>query len=279
MFDLQTDIDKASQKDTDKKSNPENSYQAIFNNLVKEQLLQNYHNKSGCFGCAVDHSFKVPFEDRIIFEVDCKGIQGTHFCEKNETINYQLFIGDQVLIECGDGIDLAIIKDVDESVKIKRQKLGLHGESLPKIIRKVSKKEIEKISQLIEDEKQARILFKEKANKLKLEMKLVDTHYQFDRKKLYFFYTAENRIDFRELARDLASVYRTRIELRQIGLRDEAKRIGGIGSCGREYCCNTFLSSSKNNGSFHVDGNGQNKFNGPCNKAKCCSGFEGPCKN
>ena len=109
-------------------------------------------------------------------------------------------------------------------------------------------------------------------------MKLVDVHYQFDRKKLYFYYTADGRIDFRQLVKELANEFRTRIELRQIGVRDEAKLIGGVGSCGREYCCTSFISSFKkittqvahdqNLTSFLA------KHSGPCGKLKCCLSFE-----
>jgi cell fate regulator YaaT (PSP1 superfamily) len=109
-------------------------------------------------------------------------------------------------------------------------------------------------------------------------MKLVDVHYQFDKKKLYFFYTTDGRVDFRELAKSLASEFRTRIELRQMGVRDEAKRIGGLGSCGREYCCSSFLNNFKKittqvanqqNTSSNIS-----KLSGPCGKLKCCLCFE-----
>lgn len=76
-------------------------------------------------------------------------------------------------------------------------------------------------------------------------MKLVDIHFQFDRKKLYFFYTSEGRVDFRELAKKLAASFKTKIELRQMGVRDEAKRKGGLATCGREFCCTTFINRLK----------------------------------
>jgi cell fate regulator YaaT (PSP1 superfamily) len=109
-------------------------------------------------------------------------------------------------------------------------------------------------------------------------MKLVDIHFQFDRKKLFFFYTADGRVDFRELAKRLASKFKTRIELRQIGVRDEAKRIGGLATCGREFCCTSFMNNFKrittdialeNNISTSIS-----KYTGPCGKLKCCLSFE-----
>ena len=113
----------------------------------------------------------------------------------------------------------------------------MYGEHLPKIMRKVNDEDLIVQRKNQEDEEKAKESFKVKSLKYNLVMKLVDVHFQFDRNKLFFFYTADGRIDFRELAKDLASEFKTRIELRQIGVRDEAKRIGGIGVCGRVFCC------------------------------------------
>ncbi|MBN1967798.1 MAG: hypothetical protein JXR48_02245 [Candidatus Delongbacteria bacterium] len=111
-----------------------------------------------------------------------------------------------------------------------------------------------------------------------LIMKFLDIEYKFDRKKLVFFFTADGRVDFRELVKTLASEYRTRIELRQIGARDEAKRIGGIGLCGRETCCTSFLRSfSPINVSMARDQNlliKPEKFSGLCGKLMCCLKYE-----
>ncbi|MBN2571533.1 MAG: hypothetical protein JXA68_05345 [Ignavibacteriales bacterium] len=151
-------------------------------------------------------------------------------------------------------------------------------EKLPIARRKVTTEDMEKFNQTIEDEKKAKRTFIEKVNKYELDMKLINVHYQFDRKKLFFFYTADGRVDFRELAKDLALEFRTRIELRQIGVRDEAKRIGGIGTCGREYCCSSYLSNFKKitiklasdqNISSNIS-----KLSGPCGKLKCCLSYE-----
>jgi cell fate regulator YaaT (PSP1 superfamily) len=90
-------------------------------------------------------------------------------------------------------------------------------------------------------EKDAFVIFKEKIKEHKLPMKAVDTELEFDRKRIKFFFTADNRIDFRNLVKDLAAIFKIRIELRQIGVRDYAKRLGGLGPCGRPFCCITFL--------------------------------------
>lgn len=127
-------------------------------------------------------------------------------------------------------------------------------------------------------EAEAARIFPEKAAKYHLEMKLVDVEYAFDNSKLVFYFTAESRVDFRELVKDLASQFRTRIELRQIGIRDEAKMLGGIGACGRPFCCSTFLTdfgqvsikmAKEQNFSLNSA-----KISGCCGRLMCCLRFE-----
>ena len=125
-----------------------------------------------------------------------------------------------------------------------------------------------------EKEKEAFRICLEKIRKHKLEMKLIDTEYTFDNNKVLFYFTADGRIDFRELVKDLASVFKTRIELRQIGVRDETKVVGGVGICGRELCCHTFLSefapvsikmAKEQNLSLNPT-----KISGVCGRLMCC---------
>ena len=127
-------------------------------------------------------------------------------------------------------------------------------------------------------EARARKIGEEKIAKHKLEMKLVDVEYTFDNQKLIFYFTAENRVDFRELVKDLASVFRTRIELRQIGIRDEAKMMGGLGVCGRPFCCSSFLPdfvqvsikmAKEQNFSLNSA-----KISGSCGRLMCCLRYE-----
>lgn len=127
-------------------------------------------------------------------------------------------------------------------------------------------------------EKRAAEVFAEKAKKHKLEMSLVDVEYTFDGSKILFFFTAEGRVDFRDLVKDLAAVFKTRIELRQIGVRDECKMMGGIGMCGRPFCCNQFLSdfSRVTIKSAKDQGLSLNpvKISGVCGILMCCLNYE-----
>lgn len=242
------------------------------------ELIKFKKSVSGCLICGADSIINTPLDERRIIEIQCQGVLGYDFCELSPDIESEIEINDYVIISFSDFLEIARVKNVGELVKIKRQRLGMCNEKLPIAKRKMTPEDMEKYNQTIEDEKRAKIIFFEKINKYELDMKLINVHYQFDRKKLFFFYTADGRVDFRELARDLALEFRTRIELRQIGVRDEAKRIGGIGTCGREYCCSSYLSSfkkiaikiaSEQNISSNIT-----KLSGPCGKLKCCLSYE-----
>lgn len=225
-----------------------------------------------------DHYIEIPIDGRNIIEVHCKGLVSCFFAIVPESVKSELKEYDEVLVTCGESLEIATVKTVGDLVKIKRQRLGLYGEDLPTILRKVGVNDEAKIAQNIKDELKARESFKAKSKKYNLEMKLVDVHFQYDRNKLYFFYTADGRVDFRELAKDLAGEFKTRIELRQIGVRDEAKKIGGIGACGREYCCSSFMEDFKRISTNLASEQNLlaniSKLSGPCGKLKCCLSFE-----
>lgn len=152
------------------------------------------------------------------------------------------------------------------------------SDDLKTILHKASEKELQKA---LENERDAQAAFKvakEKIRDHELEMKLIQVEYTFDRSKMIFYFTADGRVDFRELVKDLASVFRTRIELRQIGVRDEAKILGGIGPCGRPLCCSTFLGDfipvsikmAKDQGlSLNPT-----KISGLCGRLMCCLKYE-----
>lgn len=242
------------------------------------EMIKFEKSVSGCLICGADSVLNTPMDNRKIIEIQCQGLLGHDFCEISADIEGDVEINDFVIINFSDFQEIARVKEVGELVKIKRQRLGMCYEKLPIARRKVTTEDMEKFNQTIEDEKKAKRTFIEKVNKYELDMKLINVHYQFDRKKLFFFYTADGRVDFRELAKDLALEFRTRIELRQIGVRDEAKRIGGIGTCGREYCCSSYLSNFKKitiklasdqNISSNIS-----KLSGPCGKLKCCLSYE-----
>ena len=149
---------------------------------------------------------------------------------------------------------------------------------LKKVIRIATPKDKKHYEENKRKEKEAFSICLEKIKKHKLEMNLTDVEYKFDNSKLLFYFTADGRIDFRELVKDLASIYKTRIELRQIGVRDEVKRIGGNGVCGRELCCCTFLSdfetvSIKMAKEQNISLN-PSKISGNCGRLMCCLKYE-----
>lgn len=150
--------------------------------------------------------------------------------------------------------------------------------SLKPIIRVATEKDLKHFAENKEKEKEAFKICEEKIKKHKLGMHLVDASYTFDNAKLLFYFTADNRIDFRELVKDLASIFKTRIELRQIGVRDQVRRIGGNGVCGRELCCCTFLNnfdtvSIKMAKEQNIALNPA-KISGNCGRLMCCLRYE-----
>lgn len=180
---------------------------------------------------------------------------------------------ESVIVETVRGVeygDVVIgIKEVDESKTV---------QPLKEVLRKATEEDKIILQENRNKEKEAFQVCLEKIEKHGLPMKLIDVEYTFDRKKVIFYYTAPGRVDFRELVKDLASVFRTRIELRQIGVRDEAKMIGGLGPCGRSLCCATFLGefapvsikmAKKQNLSLNPS-----KISGVCGRLMCCLRYE-----
>jgi cell fate regulator YaaT (PSP1 superfamily) len=219
-----------------------------------------------------------PIDNRRIIEVNCKGMLGCHFAEISSQLETLPEIGDRVILSDEDYYEIGIVKENSELIKIKRAELGLYGEKLPQVIRIADQNDIQKYNKNLLDEVHAKPIFFKLVAKHDLNMKLVHIHYQFDRKRLFFFYTSDGRVDFRELAKDLASEFKTRIELRQMGVRDEAKNIGGLGTCGREFCCSSFLNNFKRISTQLANDQNLNtnlsKLSGPCGKLKCCISFE-----
>lgn len=252
-----------------------------YNNSYREKIIADLKqlklDRDKCERCGLDLTEETPLDNRNIIEANSQGLIGKHFCLV-ESNDYEFQKDTMVLVQIPEGVEIAIITETNNITKFKRQKCGLSGEELPKVIRELNDEDFKKYEANLQDEKAAKDFFLKAIKVHKLEMKLVNLHYQFDRKKLYFYYTADGRIDFRQLVKELATEFRTRIELRQIGVRDEAKLVGGIGSCGREYCCTSFISSFKkvttqiaheqNLTSFLA------KHSGPCGKLKCCLSFE-----
>ena len=181
--------------------------------------------------------------------------------------------GDKVIVETARGVEFGTVvlgpKEVEED-KI--------TPPLKSVIRLATAEDIKKEEKNREKEKEAFKICLEKIRKHGLEMKLIDAEYTFDNNKVLFYFTADGRIDFRELVKDLASVFRTRIELRQIGVRDETKIRGGIGICGRPLCCHTYLTefapvSIKMAKEQNLSLNSM-KISGPCGRLLCCLSYE-----
>jgi cell fate regulator YaaT (PSP1 superfamily) len=191
-----------------------------------------------------------------------------------------LSIGDVVATEASPGHDIGIVTLTGELVRvqIKRKKESMNLESYPKIYRKASQKDIDLWQSLRQKEDDVQKRSREIAMGLKLKMKISDVEFQGDGSKAIFYYTAEERVDFRQLIKEFARAFSTRIEMKQVGFRQEAARLGGIGSCGRELCCSTWLTDfrSVNTGAARYQQLSLNpqKLAGQCGKLKCCLNFE-----
>ena len=191
-----------------------------------------------------------------------------------------LSIGDVVATEASSGHDIGIVTLTGELVRVqmKRKKETLNLEALPKVYRKASQKDIDVWQSCRDKEAGIQKQSREIAMRLDLKMKISDIEYQGDGSKATFYYTAEDRVDFRQLIREFARIFNTRIEMKQVGFRQEAARLGGIGSCGRELCCSTWLtdfrSVSTSAARYQQLSLNPQKLAGQCGKLKCCLNFE-----
>ena len=188
----------------------------------------------------------------------------------------ELPMGEHVIVETARGVEYGI-------VAMERKEIADEDviSPLKEVIRVATDEDKARLAENKKKEKEAFRICEEKIRDHKLEMKLVETEYTFDNNKILFYFTADGRVDFRELVKDLASVFRTRIELRQIGIRDEAKMLGGLGICGRNLCCSAYLDD------FHPvsikmakeQGLSLNptKISGTCGRLMCCLKYEQNC--
>lgn len=194
--------------------------------------------------------------------------------------NIPLSIGDVVATQAKSGHDIGIVTLTGELVKVqmKKKKVALDDENVLKIYRKASQRDIDIWQKCRDKEPEIQKRSREIAISLKLEMKLSDVEFQGDGSKATFYYTAEDRVDFRQLIKDMAKAFSIRIEMRQIGYRQEAQRLGGIGSCGRELCCSTWLtdfrSVSTASARYQQLALNPQKLAGQCGKLKCCLNYE-----
>lgn len=184
---------------------------------------------------------------------------------------------DFVILACERGEDMGRLRRLDKDLREDQLWLGRDHE-LRRILRKASEPDGDRYKANREMEQEAYMSTRERIKDAKLEMKLVDVEFQWDVSKITFYFTAEHRVDFRGMVKDLASAYRTRIDLRQIGARDEAKRIGGYGICGLKQCCTTFLKDFTPITTQIARDQGlslnPSKISGNCGRLLCCLMYE-----
>ncbi|WP_417884669.1 PSP1 domain-containing protein [Zunongwangia sp.] len=194
--------------------------------------------------------------------------------------NLSLSMGDAVATEASPGHDVGMVSLVGELVRIqmKKKKADPNDQEHLKIYRKATQKDLDVWQEVREKEEKIKTRAREIAIRLKLSMKISDVEFQGDASKATFYYTADDRVDFRQLIKEFAREFNTRIEMRQIGLRQEAARLGGIGSCGRELCCSTWLtdfrSVSTSAARYQQLSLNPQKLAGQCGKLKCCLNYE-----
>lgn len=192
--------------------------------------------------------------------------------------NIPLHIGSVVTVESSPGHDVGVVSLTGELVKIQMKKKKFPEESALKIYRQANQKDLEVWQEARKKEDGVKLEARKIAQRLGLEMKVTDVEYQGDSSKITFYYTADNRIDFRQLIKDYAGAFRTKIDMKQIGFRQEAAKVGGIGSCGRELCCSTWLtdfrSVNTNVARYQQLSINPQKLAGQCGKLKCCLNYE-----
>lgn len=180
--------------------------------------------------------------------------------------------GDYVIVEHDRGLDYGQVVSLKQEAEVKPK------QPLKKVIRITNERDLKQVADNRAKSKEAFATCEKKIEEHKLAMKLVRAEYSFDRTKIIFYFTAEGRVDFRELVKDLAKIFRTRIELRQIGVRDEAKLFGGFGPCGRRLCCATFLTDFEPVTIKMAKEEGLSlnppKISGICGRLMCCLSFE-----
>ena len=216
------------------------------------------------------------FADFDIVEVQFKNTRKGFY--KNST-NIPLEIGDMVAVEANPGHDIGQVTLIGELVKLQMKKANIKPDTeIKRIFRKAKQSDLEKYEEAKAKENDTMIRSRKIAEALNLNMKIGDVEYQGDGNKAIFYYIADERVDFRQLIKDLAEAFRVRIEMKQIGARQEAGRIGGIGPCGRPLCCSSwmtnFVSVATSAARYQDISMNPQKLAGQCAKLKCCLNFE-----
>jgi len=212
-----------------------------------------------------------------IYEVRFKNGR-KHFFKNTEKLSISM--GDVVAVEGSPGHDIGVVSLGGELVKVqmKKRKISIDSEEIKKIYRKASQRDIEIWEKARNRELETQKRGREILGRLGLKMKLSDVEFQGDGNKATFYYTAEARVDFRQLIKDLAGAFSIRVEMKQVGARQEAARLGGVGSCGRELCCSTWLTDFRkvttSAARYQQLSLNPLKLAGQCGKLKCCLNFE-----
>ena len=235
-------------------------------------------NKLNTFDWLVDMDLPAYMKPFDIIEVRFKGTRKEFYQNVN---NIDITNNEFVVVESESGFDIGKVALKGELVKLQLKKAGIidyDTHPFPKILRKASANDEARYKENLELEIPTMYKARSIAMELGLQMKLSDVEYRGDRRKATFFYTAEDRVDFRELIKRLADSFKVRIEMRQIGYRQEAGRLGAIGSCGRDLCCSTWLTDFKlvhtNAARYQNLSLNPLKLSGQCGKLKCCLNFE-----
>ncbi|MBK8041763.1 MAG: hypothetical protein KBG02_03155 [Haliscomenobacter sp.] len=215
-----------------------------------------------------------PFD---IVEVSFKNGSHKGFFQVPDTV--RIVTGDMAVVETGNGYDIGKVSLSGELVRYQMKKKRI-GEStvMFQVLRRANERDLERLQEAREQEGPTMVRARAIARTLGLDMKIGDVEFQGDKRKATFYYTADGRVDFRELIRHFAKEFRVKIEMRQIGARQESARIGGIGSCGRELCCSTWLSDFKSVSTaaarYQNLAINQTKLSGQCGRLKCCLNYE-----
>lgn len=234
-------------------------------------------NKLNVYNWLTDMVLPEDYEPFNIVEVRFKGSKKQFYKNVN---HLELFTGDKVIVDSDVGYDVGEVSLAGELVKLQLKKYGIdENNSEMRTIRNLANEdEIEKYQKFKDIEQESLEKARTIALQLRLKMKISDIEYQGDGKKVTFYYTSEGRVDFRELIRRYASEFKSRIQMLQVSYREEASRLGGIGSCGRELCCSTWLTDYKvvSMGAPKTQNLSINmlKLSGQCGRLKCCLNYE-----
>lgn len=234
-------------------------------------------NKKNVYDWLSNMTYPAHFTPFDIVEVRFKNGRKNYF--KNSS-NLTLSVGDIIAVEASPGHDIGGVTLVGELVKLQltKNKIEVESEEIKKVYRKATQKDIEVWEEARSKEIETQSKGREFVSSLNLKMKLSDVEYQGDGTKATFYYTADDRVDFRQLIRELATSFGVRVEMKQVGLRQEAARLGGVGSCGRELCCSTWLNDFRKVNTtaarYQQLSLNPQKLAGQCGKLKCCLNYE-----